>query len=685
MTPTPDFVLLDHRPRDRARHRAAVAGAALVLAILVAGFLWLARDLVIDEASETEEIVARAIAHQIDQTTQASRFLLAGMAMRVASAPEFRAGAGAAIDAMTDRLAYAPYFAAISVHDAQGAVIAAGPAERAAPTLNAVDLAVIPAGQSYGLGIARHDPARDLWLWPILRKIERDDANLYAAVWIDLDVLRAGIAGAADLETRSLLAVRGDGVALFRLPQADGDPAGTDYSSHPVYLQVGAGAARGSFVGSSPVDGKRRVAGFAQGRENGVIAVTSRVESDVLWDELTNGGEFAVMAGAALIFAIIGGLIFWIERRRLALASLERNSLLESLELADAGIAISGAQTQALVYVNRAFERMTGYSAVEILGKNCRLLQGKATDRATVARIREGLAAGKPVRVDIFNYRKNGTPYWADLSIAPIRGPDGIVRAFVSAATDITARVELAARLETSLARAESADRAKSAFLARMSHELRTPLNAVIGFAEMMTMRVFGPLNDRYASYAEDIGHSGRHLRDLVERILEMSRLEHEDRPLRADAVDLADIAEQAAVLARADVDAAGATLTIWRGGASGVVGDALALRQIAVNLIANAARHGRKGGNIEVRTGGAILSVVDDGPGVPAAVLANLGTPFVGGRAETADHSGLGLGIAISMELAKRMGGRVELVNAKRGAVASLILPAPERRDTAA
>ncbi|MCM0021280.1 MAG: PAS domain-containing protein, partial [Tagaea sp.] len=535
MTPTPDFVLPDHRPRNRARHRAAVTGAALVLAMLVAGFLWLARDLVIDEASETEEIVARSIAHQIDQTTQTSRFLLAGMALRVAPATDLRAGAHAAIAAMADRLAYEPYLAATSVHDAQGALVATGPTAREAPTLNAIDFAAIPAGESYGLGIARRDAVRGLWLWPILRKIERTDGTAYAAIWIDLDLLRAEIADATDLDTRSLLAVRRDGVALFRLPRLEADPAGADLTAHPVYSKARAGAARGSYVGVSPVDGKRRVAGFAEGRENGVIAVTSRVESDVLWDELTNGGEFAVMAGAALIFALAGGLIFWIERRRMRLASLERYGLLESLELADAGIAIADAQTQALVHVNRAFERMTGYSAAETIGKNCRFLQGPATDRTTVASIREGLVARQPVRVDILNYTKSGTPFWSDLSIAPVRRPDGTVFAFVSAFKDITARVEMTARLEASLARAESADRAKSAFLARMSHELRTPLNAVIGFAEMMTMRVFGPMNDRYARYAEDIGQSGRHLRDLVERILEMSRLEHEDRPLRAD------------------------------------------------------------------------------------------------------------------------------------------------------
>jgi PAS domain S-box-containing protein len=372
------------------------------------------------------------------------------------------------------------------------------------------------------------------------------------------------------------------------------------------------------------------------------------------------------------------------------LAALERSSLLESLELADAGIAIADAKTQSIVYVNRAFERQSGYSAADMQGKNCRILQGPSTDRATVAKIRAALNAGQPVRVDILNYDKDGERYWSDLSIAPVHGPDGTVRAFVSAFSNITARVEMAMRLQASLARAQSADRAKSTFLARMRHELRTPLNAVIGFADMMSMRVFGPLNDRYGRYADDIGASGRHLLDLVERILELSRLEHDGRPFRAGPVDLAEIADQAAVLARGDIETFGARLEVVRDGAPLAAGDALALRQIAVNLIANAARHGKRGGRIVLRTGragdeGAYLSVADDGPGLPASVLANLGTPFIGERADTAGKGGLGLGLAISIELATRMGGYLKVENAEIGALATLTLPARARDSQAA
>jgi len=118
--------------------------------------------------------------------------------------------------------------------------------------------------------------------------------------------------------------------------------------------------------------------------------------------------------------------------------------------------------------------------------------------------------------------------------------------------------------------------------------------------------------------------------------------------------------------------------------------GDALALRQIAVNLIANAARHGKRGGCIVLRSGrardgGAYLSIADDGPGLPASVLANLGAPFVGERSDTAGKGGLGLGLAISIELAKRMGGDLTVENAAPGVLATLTLPARARDSQAA
>ncbi|WP_245986921.1 PAS domain-containing protein [Azospirillum thermophilum] len=174
------------------------------------------------------------------------------------------------------------------------------------------------------------------------------------------------------------------------------------------------------------------------------------------------------------------------------------------VEASSAGIAVADPcqPDLPLVYCNPAFLEMTGYGAGEMLGRNCRFLQGPGTDRATVEELRAAIAEGRPTAVEVLNYRKDGTPFWNAVSLRPIPGPDGSVRWFVASCTDVTRRrqseqelrntqeqlTKLAAetfalaedldraREEAEEARvtAENASRAKSRFLAMMSHELRT-------------------------------------------------------------------------------------------------------------------------------------------------------------------------------------------------------------------
>jgi PAS domain S-box-containing protein len=93
---------------------------------------------------------------------------------------------------------------------------------------------------------------------------------------------------------------------------------------------------------------------------------------------------------------------------------------------------------QPLIYVNRGFERMTGYTPSQVIGRNCRMLQGPDTDPATVQRIREAIAAGEPLIVDLLNYRKDGSRFWNRLSLRPVRDPKGVPTHMVGIQTDIT-------------------------------------------------------------------------------------------------------------------------------------------------------------------------------------------------------------------------------------------------------
>jgi PAS domain S-box-containing protein len=100
-----------------------------------------------------------------------------------------------------------------------------------------------------------------------------------------------------------------------------------------------------------------------------------------------------------------------------------------------------------LIYVNRGFERMTGYTPEETIGRNCRFLQGTDTDREAVARIRVSIAAGKPLIIDLLNYRKNGTPFWNRLSLRPVTDENGVTTHCIGIQSDITRMRSLEDRL----------------------------------------------------------------------------------------------------------------------------------------------------------------------------------------------------------------------------------------------
>jgi signal transduction histidine kinase len=204
------------------------------------------------------------------------------------------------------------------------------------------------------------------------------------------------------------------------------------------------------------------------------------------------------------------------------------------------------------------------------------------------------------------------------------------------------------------------ADREKSSFLARMSHELRTPLNAIIGYAELVEEELEDPVA------REDVGRietAGRHLLALINDVLDLSKVAAGELDVRHEVVDLADCLAEVRPLAEKLADRRGNRLT-WDVQPVEVHGDPLRIRQIALNLIANAAKFTDAGCiAVQVTHGpeGPAISVADDGIGMDAAQLQRAFLPFVQVHDDAATYGGTGLGLALSRQLADRLGGRLE------------------------
>ncbi|MCV0396230.1 MAG: PAS domain-containing protein [Rhizobiaceae bacterium] len=231
--------------------------------------------------------------------------------------------------------------------------------------------------------------------------------------------------------------------------------------------------------------------------------------------------------------------------------------------------------------------------------------------------------------------------------------------------------------------RAEAANKAKSEFLANMSHELRTPLNAIIGFSEMMQQKMFGPLgSDHYEEYVGDIHEAGAYLLNVINDILDMSKIEAGQFSLEREELDLCPlIRETVRVVA---LQAADKNITVETNIADtmSVNADRRAIKQIAINLLSNAVKFTDEGGKITVRarrvSGAMMLTIEDTGRGIPKEALKKLGRPFEQVQNQfTRTHTGSGLGLAISRSLAQLHGGALKIRSTEGvGTIVSVRIP---------
>jgi len=470
----------------------------------------------------------------------------------------------------------------------------------------------------------------------------------------------------------------------------------------------------------------------------------------------------------------------------------ERLRLLESVVVnANDAILITEAEPidepgPRILYVNEAYTRLSGYSLEEILGKTPRLLQGPGTDRAARDKIRAALEKWRPVEVELLNYRKDGTPFWVELSIVPVANETGWFTHWVSiqrdmterkqteatlqqseeryrlladnsldliglldlqgtvlyaspshyqvlgcvpteltrhsifdvihaddaaragaavgalmdsghsqtielrlghkdghwleveailslipgegearillSARDITARKQGEEKLQAAKQEAERANAAKSDFLSRMSHELRTPMNAILGFAQLLEM---DELNDEQRQGVDQILKGGRHLLELINEVLDIARIEAGRLSLSPEPVRVGEVVQETLQMVQTLADERGIRFENGIGaGSCHVQADRQRLKQVLLNLLANAVKYNREGGLVRLSCGPAgdrvRFEVSDTGPGISPAGLDKLFVPFERLGAEGSGVEGSGIGLSICQRLVKLMDGEI-------------------------
>ncbi len=368
----------------------------------------------------------------------------------------------------------------------------------------------------------------------------------------------------------------------------------------------------------------------------------------------------------------------------------ENRRLAAAVNATEVGVVIADMRDEErpLIFVNPAFTRMTGYSAEEVIGRNCKFLQGPDSDAQTVELLGKALAEGRPIQTESRNRRKDGTPFWTRLTLDPVYGDDGKLQYFVGLQQDITEQKQAEQELRDTKEMAELASRAKSDFLATMSHELRTPLNAIIGFSDILKDSLFGPLSERYRSYAKDIHNSGLHLLELINDILDLSKAEAGRIELHLEPIDLRATIERGISMIRHRAEQGGVKLRSdlpadlpW------LEADQLRLKQILINLLTNAVKFSPPGSTVTasaaLEEGRLRVAVTDQGIGMAAEDIPRALEPFVqidSALARTRQREGTGLGLPLSQRLA-HMHGADFVVDSEldRGTTVTLRFP-PER-----
>lgn len=396
-----------------------------------------------------------------------------------------------------------------------------------------------------------------------------------------------------------------------------------------------------------------------------------------------------MLAAAILVILLLAGLaLYLLLRLRGAALPLSRDNaaLRTVIDAVPAIINLKDAQSRYVI-MNQYQARLYGTAPDLAVGMTASDLIGEQYGRYTAAVDAQVIATGEPIE----NYEEqyataDGVERNWLTTKTPIRDGAGRSTHVVTVSIDISERKQAEVEMRAAKEQAELASRAKTEFLATMSHELRTPLNAIIGFAEIYEQEILGPLgNPRYVEYARDIHLSGTHLLNLIQDILDLSKIEAERFELREEPVDLPRLVDTATRILRERAASSQITLTLdCPESLPPLLADSRALRQILLNLLSNAIKFTPVGGEIMVAVRmvpgeGVTITIADSGIGMDPSDIPRAMAPFVQiDSAMNRKFGGTGLGLPLSRRLAELHGGSLELASARdKGTVATIRLPA--------
>ncbi|MFH2123286.1 MAG: PAS domain S-box protein [Pseudomonadota bacterium] len=312
-------------------------------------------------------------------------------------------------------------------------------------------------------------------------------------------------------------------------------------------------------------------------------------------------------------------------------------------------------------YVNPQFELVTGYSRSEVLGENPKILNSGLTPQETYNEMWSAITNAQVWQGEFVNRNKKGDIYYENVVIAPLKNEYGETTHYVAMKENITELIK--ARQQ-----ADASNKAKSQFLSRMSHELRTPLNAINGFSMLLMGSKTHPLSPRQLQQVSQINTAGHHLLELINEILDLSRIESGRMSLSIEPISLMDGLQTCLPLVESlashnnitiHIDDSAMSLPLIRA-------DLTRFKQVLLNLLSNAIKYNRPGGTVTITAadekGMGCIRVIDTGIGIPKEKQREIFVPFSRLGQDHTAIEGTGIGMTISKQLVELMQGTIDL-----------------------
>jgi PAS domain S-box-containing protein len=398
------------------------------------------------------------------------------------------------------------------------------------------------------------------------------------------------------------------------------------------------------------------------------IFVTGRLSEEVAVECIKAGATDYVLKGnlARLPTAVDRALREFAAANALRRAESERARVMAAVEQA-AEVVVITDPNRAIVYVNPAFTRVTGYGPEEVVGRDVGLLRSEAQDPRVNEEMWRMISTGQVWRGQLVNRRRDGSLYDAEMTMAPVLDADGTIVNVCSIHRDVSERVAAERRLRELYARLAETDRLKDEFLAAFSHELRTPLNIVMGYADVLTETAGARLDAESRGFLAGIPRSASQLTVQLPETLDLARLRIDALQPRLASTDVGALVREAAEAFKHLAAGKGLALRcVTESQPLQVTTDRTRLRQVLDNLIDNAIKF-TESGEVGVRAAGdghmVTVEVRDTGIGVAAADIPRMFEDFrqLDGSA-TRRYGGCGLGLALTKRLLDLLGGSIEV-----------------------